>query len=135
MEVTGRCYCGDVTYRCEGDPGFTAQCHCRECQYLTGGAPNMFMVMPADTFVYTQGAPRQFTRTDIDNPVTREFCPNCGTHLTTRAKGLPDGVVIKVGSMDDPSQYPGPQVAIFCIDKQTFHQIPDGVPAHERFPG
>ena len=135
MEVTGRCYCGDVKYQCDGEPSFTAQCHCRECQYLTGGAPNMFMVMPAATFSYTQGTPKQFTRTDIDNPVTREFCPNCGTHLLTRAPGLPDGVVIKVGSMDNPEQYPGPQMAIFCMDKQTFHRVPEGVPEYERFPG
>ena len=53
----------------------------------------------------------------------------------TRNPGLPDGVVIKVGSMDNPEQYPGPQMAIFCMDKQTFHRVPEGVPEYERFPG
>jgi hypothetical protein len=24
-----------------------------------------------------------FTRSDLDRPVTREFCETCGTHLTT----------------------------------------------------
>jgi len=37
--------------------------------------------------------------------------------------------------MDDPSQYGGPQIAIFCIDKQSFHRIPEGVPTFDRFPG
>jgi hypothetical protein len=135
MEVTGRCYCGAVHYKVEGEPTFTAQCHCRECQYLTGGAPNMFMVMPASTFTYTQGEAKGFTRTDIENAVTREFCPECGTHLLTRAKALPDGVVLKVGTMDDPGQYPGPQMAIYCMDKQSFHEVPEGVPEFDRFPG
>ena len=48
---------------------------------------------------------------------------------------MPDAVIIKVGSMDDPSQYPGPQVAIFCMDKQSFHTVPEGVPEFERVPG
>ena len=135
MDVTGRCYCGAVHYKVSGDPVFSAQCHCRECQYITGGAPNMFMAMPGATFSYTQGEAKGFQRTDIENAVTREFCPECGTHLVTRAGAMPDAVILKVGSMDDPSQYPGPQMAIFCIDKQSFHSVPEGVPEFERFPG
>ena len=135
MTVEGGCYCGAVRYRAEGDPVFSAQCHCRECQYLTGGAPNMFMAVPKAGFEYTKGEPSAFTRTDIENPVTREFCGNCGTHLLTRANAMPDAVILKVGSMDDPGQYPGPQVAIFCMDKQTFHTVPAGVPEFETLPG
>ena len=135
MEVTGRCYCGAVHYQVSGEPILAAQCHCRECQYLTGGAPNNFMAMPLDTFSYTKGEAKGFTRTDIDNAVTREFCPECGTHLVTKAPAMPKAVILKVGSMDDPSQYPGPQMAIFCIDKQSFHTVPEGVPEFERVPG
>ena len=28
----------------------------------------------------------------------------------------------------------GPQMAIYTIDKQAFHQIPDGLPTFERLP-
>jgi hypothetical protein len=66
--------------------------------------------------------------------VTREFCPDCGTHILTRAKGFP-AVILKVGTFDDPKLFGGPEMAIFTIDKQPFHSIPDGVPAFERFPG
>lgn len=135
MQVEGGCYCGAVRYRAEGDPIFSAQCHCRECQYLTGGSPNMFMAVPKAGFSYTKGSPKAFTRSDIDNPVTREFCGECGTHLATKAPAMADAVILKVGTMDDPSQYPGPQVAIFCMDKQSFHRVPEGVPEFERLPG
>jgi hypothetical protein len=112
-----------------------AQCHCRECQYITGGSPNVFMIMPTAGFSITQGETKAFRRSDLANPVTREFCPNCGTHLLTRSPNLPDALVLKVGTMDDPSLFGGPQMAIFCIDKQSFHCIPEGVPAFDRFPG
>ena len=41
MKLEGGCCCGAVRYVAEGDPVMRAQCHCRECQYVTGGAPNM----------------------------------------------------------------------------------------------
>ena len=68
MKLEGGCYCGAVRYVAEGEPTFKAQCHCRECQYISGGAPNMFMLMPADGFAYTKGAPKQFARSDLERP-------------------------------------------------------------------
>ena len=97
MKLEGGCYCGKVRYVAEGDPMMKAQCHCRECQYITGGAPNMFVAMPPDGFKYTKGAPKQFTRKDLEKPVTREFCADCGTHLVTRPQR--PLVVVKVGTL------------------------------------
>jgi hypothetical protein len=117
----------------EGEPLLKAQCHCRECQYISGGAPNMFVVMPPEGFRYVSGAPKSFTRDDLDQPVTREFYENCGTHLTTRRPDLPM-VILKVGALDDPSLYGAPQMAIYTVDKQPFHMIPEGLAIFERPP-
>ncbi len=133
MKLEGGCYCGSVRYSAEGDPMLKAQCHCRQCQYITGGAPNLFMLMPTEGFAYTKGAPKRFTRADLEGAVTREFCAECGTHLVTRPPGLP-AVVLKVGTLDDPGQFENPQMAIYVIDKQAFHHIPEAMPTFERLP-
>jgi len=133
MKLEGGCYCGAVRYAAEGEPLLKAQCHCRECQYISGGAPNMFMLMPPKGFGYTQGAPKLFARDDLEQPLSREFCAECGTHLTTRRPGLA-AVILKVGTLDDPSAFGGPRMAIYTIDQQAFHHIPDGLPAFERLP-
>jgi hypothetical protein len=132
MKLEGGCYCGAVRYVAEGEPMLKAQCHCRECQYISGGAPNMFLLMPPDGFKYTQGTPKTFARSDLEKPVTREFCAECGTHMVTRPRSVA-AVVIKVGTLDDPAQF-APQMAIYTIDKQAFHHIPDGMPSFERLP-
>ncbi len=133
MKLEGGCYCGQVRYVAEGDPVMQAQCHCRECQYITGGSANVFIGMPIAGFSYTKGQPKGFTRTDLPRAVTREFCPNCGTHLATKVPGLP-AAIVKVGTLDDPKVF-HPAMAIYTIDQQPFHTIPAGLPTFERLPG
>ena len=98
MKLEGGCYCGQVRYAAEGEPTLKAQCHCRECQYISGGAPNMFMLMPPAGFSYVKGVPKQFLRSDLENAVTREFCAECGTHLTTRRPGLRAVILAEVAT-------------------------------------
>jgi len=42
-------------------------------------------------------------------------------------------VVLKAGTLDDPSLFGTAQMAIYTVDKQAFH-IPDGLPSFERLP-
>jgi hypothetical protein len=135
MALEGGCYCGGVRYRAEGDPVFKGQCHCRECQYISGGHPNVVMGLPEPGFTYVKGKPKGFKRADLDAGVTREFCPECGTHLITRAPTVPGLVLLKVGTLDDPKVFGTPQMAIYLVDKQPFHHVPEGVPTFERRPG
>jgi hypothetical protein len=62
-----------------------------------------------------------------------EFSAECGTHLATRARVTP-AVVVKVGTLDDPSLFGSPKMAIYAVDAQDFHQIPEGMPRFERLP-
>jgi len=133
MRLEGGCYCGELRYTAEGAPILRAQCHCRECQYISGGSPNMFMLVRPEGFAYTKGEPKRFSRSDIEKPVTREFCANCGTHIATRRPGL-HAVILKAGTLDDPGVFGSPQMAIYTKDKQPFHLIPEGVPAFEGLP-
>jgi hypothetical protein len=135
MEIEGGCYCGAVRYKAEGDALFKGQCHCRECQYISGGQTNIVMAMPDSNFVYTKGEPKTFRRSDLESPVTREFCAECGTHLVSRAPAMPGAAMVKVGTMDDPSLFGDPQMAIYTIDQQSFHHVPEGLPSFERVPG
>ncbi|HVY87632.1 MAG TPA: GFA family protein [Hyphomonadaceae bacterium] len=133
MKLEGGCYCGAVRYVAEGEPQLRAQCHCRPCQYIAGGGPNFFLLMPPTGFRYTQGTPKQFRRSDLDNAVTREFCEACGTHLITRRPGL-DFIILKVGTLDQPELFGAPQMAIYTIEKQPFHVFAEGLPRFENLP-
>ncbi len=132
MNVEGGCYCGKLRYKAEGKPLLKAQCHCRECQYISGGGPNFFMLLPPEGFRYVSGTPSTFARSDLAEPVTREFCATCGTHITTRRTDMP-WVVLKIGTLDHPEGF-APMMAIHTADRQPFHAIPADMPSFEGLP-
>ena len=130
----GGCYCGSVRYRVTEAPVLKAQCHCRACAHITGGGPNYFLLIPQDGFEWVTGTPKTYTRPDKENAVTRSFCAECGTHMTTDRPGLAEKVV-KAGTLDAPDTlFDGPRLAIFCAEKLAFQVIPDGLPAFDALP-
>jgi len=135
MALTGHCYCGNLKYEAGGAPLMKLMCHCRECSYFSGGNALPLIVTPEAEFKYTAGEVKKFARKDLAAPVTREFCPNCGTHVVSRAPGMKGAVIIKVGSLDDPSAFDKPGVSIFTCDKQPWQTVFAGAPSFEKTPG
>jgi hypothetical protein len=133
MKVEGGCYCGAVRYKAEGDPIIKAECFCRECQYITGGGGLVVMAMPTAGFAITKGAVKGYKRADLERGVTREFCENCGTHLITRAPGFEQAIILKVGSLDDPSVFGKADSANFICDAQSYHRLPDDIPVFQKW--
>ena len=133
MVITGRCYCGEISYESADEIQNSIQCHCRECQYITGGSPNLIVIVPEEGFRFTKGTPSEFSREDLETPVKRFFCDKCGTALGTKSPSRPGSMIIKVGTLDDPSIFKA-QAAIFTKDKQEYHHIEEGLPAFEKRP-
>ncbi len=133
MNITGGCFCGAVRYLLKVRPTLKAQCHCRACQYFSGGGPNYYMLVPPDGLEFTDGSLATYKNPDRKDAVTRQFCGTCGTHITTLRHGLNE-TVLKVGTLDDPSIYNHARIAIFTEDIQSFHHIPDDMPAFETLP-
>ena len=133
MSVTGGCYCGEVRYEVDGPQEAAFQCHCRECQYLTGGNANIVVVFAESDFRYTKGLASSFARSDLENPVTRHFCGACGTGIGSRSPSRPNSMIVKVGTLDNPGEYQA-QAAIFTCDRQAYHYIPNNIPSFDKRP-
>ena len=74
MKIVGGCYCGAVRYEINGEPQASLQCHCRECQYISGGNPVPLMIFPLEGFQLISGEMKQFPRPALERPVRRHFC-------------------------------------------------------------
>lgn len=134
MNREGGCYCKRIRYSIEGESLNSGECLCRECQYISGGGANVVMIFPAEGFKITKGEVKKFAREDLEFPVTRGFCQDCGTHLFSLSPHLPTAVIVKVGTLDDPSLCKGPDYIIWTSEKQAFHHVPENVPSFPTFP-
>lgn len=132
MTIEGGCFCGAVRFAAEGPALMRGLCLCRTCQRISGGGGNLFLAVAADGFRYAAGKQASFQRTP-EAPV-REFCGRCGVQLTARSHRAPGAVLLKVGALDDPSIYEGPDLVVWTQEKQPFHLLPPDTPAHARMP-
>ena len=126
-EITGGCLCGRICYRISATPLAALACHCRDCQYVSGGAEaNVFILSVAALTV--EGAPKRFeSRADSGNTVWRSFCPDCGTPLFAGNDAHPELVSVKVGSCDDPSSF-APQAHIWTASAPPWHRMDEALP-------
>jgi hypothetical protein len=60
--------------------------------------------VPRADFIMTGGELRAYVKKgDSGRTVTRSFCPNCGSGVINEPEVWPDHVVIRVGTLDDPT--------------------------------
>ncbi|BAY08961.1 GFA family protein [Calothrix sp. NIES-2098] len=101
--VTGGCLCGYVRYEYKEELEAANYCHCRDCRKATGSAFNIGVRLQSTALHIVAGKVKSYTKTgDSGNTITREFCPECGSPLFTRAPAKPQFVWLKAGSLDNP---------------------------------
>ncbi|OUL34044.1 hypothetical protein BV372_14930 [Nostoc sp. T09] len=101
--ITGGCLCGYVRYEYKGELDSANYCHCRDCRKTTGSAFNIGVRLQSAALRIVKGQVKSYTKNgDSGNSITREFCPECGSPLFTRAPAKPQFVWLKAGSLDNP---------------------------------
>ena len=131
---SGRCLCGAVAYELTAEPQMLALCHCRDCQYITGGEPMAVAVAPPGSFRLTRGELRTYmAQADSGNMVDRNFCPTCGTQVVNRLQAGPF-VAVTVGTLDEPLALQ-PQMEIWTVSAQPWAHHPDGAARFDKNPG
>ncbi|WP_431037716.1 GFA family protein [Streptomyces sp. P6-2-1] len=101
---TGHCLCGSISYRFDARPEAVVVCHCGHCQRHTGSAFSVNVLVARES-LEIKGAPKAFrtTGTENGNPRDRLFCGDCGTPVFTVLHERPDLLIVKAGTLDDPS--------------------------------
>lgn len=130
----GGCRCGAVRYTCNAEPAQIAHCHCRACQYASGGGYSTVVIVPAKA-LQRSGEVRGYKEAgESGKAVRRQFCPQCGTPLFSRLETAPGVVVLKAASLDDPG-WLKPQAHIYCESAQPWSIPETQPPKFEKMPG
>ncbi len=131
---TGGCLCGAVRYEISGPAELTMSCHCRDCQYVSGGAPAHVMILRADDVAITKGKPKEHSTLSAEgNRMGRLFCEACGTPVFARNERHPEILQVKAGSLDDPSRF-RVRANVWVSSAPPWHCIDAAVPRFPRDP-
>jgi hypothetical protein len=104
-KLTGGCLCGAIRYECSAQPVWSGNCHCRDCQKLSGGGYTAILFVPDDS-VFITGDVQYFDKNgDSGHQVRRGFCPTCGTQIFGKLEVAPGILGIRAGSLDNPELY------------------------------
>jgi hypothetical protein len=129
---SGTCLCGAVRYTLSADPVAVRVCWCRDCQRLAANG-TVNMIVPVEALA-VEGAPAEHVgRADSGNTMRRRFCPQCGTHLFSHSSGRPQFVVVRVGTLDDPSSV-RPSANIWTCSAPAWACLDARLDAYDRQP-
>jgi hypothetical protein len=101
IEGTGRCLCGAIRCRAEGEPEWAAFCQDESCRRATGAPTTAYAGFLRERFCYLEGEPERFSSSP---GVVRSFRGRCGTPLTHEGDRWPGEVHVLVGTLDHPER-------------------------------
>ena len=102
--VEGGCQCGAVRFRITAGPLAVYNCHCRDCQRASGGTHTISMPIGRDRVEHVSGDLMAFDKTADSGRVIRMMgCSVCGTKLWNEPQASVAMLVVKTGTLDDPS--------------------------------
>ena len=134
QEIKGGCLCGNVRYESAEQALMSAACHCTHCQKQSGSAFSVNLIVPAAAFKVSGETLATFNDVGTSGlPVMRHFCNNCGSPIHTELDAMPGVVVIKAGTLDDPS-WVRPQVNMWCSSAQPWVPMAEGIARFEKSP-
>ena len=130
---SGGCACGAIRYESTAEPVFMLNCHCRDCQRLTGSAFAVNAVYPAaQVETLGEGWGERDVVTDAEG--SRSWrCAECGTLLFSDHRMFREHRFVRVGTLDEGERLE-PSAHYFVRSKHPWVTIPAGVPAWNTLP-
>jgi hypothetical protein len=103
--LTGGCLCGAIRYEIGAPVDGLRACHCVNCRKHTGAAGSINAVVPSDKFRISKGTTKKYddSATRSGRTLSRHFCGECGSPIYSHRNPNPGFVVVRAGSLDDPS--------------------------------
>jgi hypothetical protein len=131
---TGGCACGAIRYEIDGEPVFSTDCQCRDCQRKSGTGHGSYLTFAGRKGVRLDGQATHWNMVgDSGNVKTRGFCPTCGSPVYLTSAARPDLFIVHAASLDDPSRYK-PQAVLYTVRGHAWDHVDPALPKFDRMP-
>lgn len=125
MSTEGRCNCGSIRVVVSTELKETVLCYCSNCRRSSAGLCSVNYAIGPDKITVNDpnGNLKSYKDNDTSsgNPVTRQFCGNCGSPVVTLIGPEAPVVFLKGGLFD---KTPAPTMEVFKTDKPDWVTFP-----------
>jgi hypothetical protein len=129
----GGCACGRLRYEIAGEPLFSNDCQCRDCQRESGTGHGSYLSFARTGATVTGEASHWDMIGDSGKVKTRGFCPVCGLAVYMTFAAAPEVFTIRAASLDEPARYK-PQAVTYAIRGHSWDRLDPDLPKYERMP-
>ena len=130
---SGKCLCGDITYKCHAEPTVIFNCHCEDCRRATGSVFGTNFFVPEDELEIFGEVSSYSHTADSGSAMTKRFCPNCGSLLFGNNSAKSNVVSIRAGTVDQLDLIK-PVVNVFMDSKVSSTSIDKNLKQASRMP-
>jgi len=128
--LRGHCLCEAIQFIANGEPLWSAHCHCAECRRHTGSAVATFVGLDKKRFSLTCG---EFGRIESSPGVYRSFCATCGTPMAYERDELPNEIHLYLGTFEHPEEIP-PTLEVYCRERLPWLRLDVDGPSFDGLP-
>lgn len=114
-KLKGKCLCGNIKFTVSDRFKAFYQCHCKQCQQLTGSAFASNIFTDPDNIEWNSGQSNIATYEHPSRDFSKSFCNICGSAVPFLNKSK-TSLIIPAGSLDEPPNIQ-PQANIFTSEK------------------
>lgn len=116
LPAEGGCRCGHLRFRVTRPPLFTAACHCRGCQRMTGGPYSLSAAIPGEGLEVLHG---ETVPAGADPAFGHRACPICLSWVWTRHPMMEGFVNLRATMLDEPEGL-APFVETWTAERLSF---------------
>lgn len=121
--VEGGCLCGAWRYQITAMPLAVYNCHCKDCQRLTGSSYGTSMPTRREHVRHLSGRAVAFDKVADSGRVVRMLaCVQCGGRCWNEPLASPDLLILRPGTLDD-SSWAAPIGNIWTASRVPFAEI------------
>ncbi len=133
-KITGSCLCGSVSIAADTEIKMAMNCHCTDCQSVTGSVHGT-MVFVEEAAVQVTGETSSFDHpADSGNTLTKIFCPKCGSQMMGKNSGRAGVLGLRAGIIDQ-KELIKPGANIYCDSAVPSTAMDPDLKAFPQMPG
>jgi hypothetical protein len=104
LPLSGGCHCGALRYSLKSAPVTVYNCHCTNCQKISGSAFTVAATVMENALEFTKGAPARVEwKADSGNMRFGLFCGECGSRIANGQVPSIGVLSLRAGTFDDTS--------------------------------